>query len=174
MKLKEYENIIAETAIYPKQVKDFGIAYCMLGLIEEFGEYLEHVRDLMLTDETAKLKKKEAGDVIWYITAMATELGSSLVEIDKSSQILFEAKTSVDYLLIQRRLNLSAGKVKKHYRDNVDNSEFLLNTLTLVYYFVFINEKKHFNEILKMNYEKLIKRRETNTLHGEGDNREDQ
>ena len=35
MEINKYKEIIAKTAIYPKEVSNFGIAYSWLGLIEE-------------------------------------------------------------------------------------------------------------------------------------------
>lgn len=167
MKLKEYENIIAETAIYPKEItQSFGLAYCMLGLIEEFQE---------LSDTRTKTEaQKEAGDVIWYITAMATEVNTSIselwLELATEKYEPFDTSSTKDILC---RLS---GKVKKHYRDGKDYSAEIKTSLKQV----LVHMKKmldtqniDFSEVLQTNYDKLIKRRETNTLHGEGDNREE-
>ena len=82
-----------------------------------------------------------------------------------------------------------ADKIKKLYRDDE------LHTLDAVTKMILIDERKHdiakelgdvlwyitamaneidmsLEEIAQMNYDKLLKRRETNTLHGSGDNRE--
>lgn len=126
MTIQDYQKIIALTAIYPKEI---GLAYCALGLTGEAGEVAEKIkklyRDGLGSDHTYKewglLKdtedpdiinfknnlKKEIGDVLWYCTALAHELGLDL------------------------------------------------------------------EDIMQTNYDKLIKRRETNTLHGNGDNREE-
>lgn len=111
MTIEEYQGIIQKTAVFPKEI---GLTYCTLGLTGEAGEVAEKVKKLfrdkggVITPEFKKDVKKELGDVIWYVTALANELGLSL------------------------------------------------------------------EEIMEANYEKLIKRRETNTLHGSGDNREEQ
>jgi len=125
MELKEYQTIIEKTAVYPKEI---GLAYCALGLTGEAGEVAEKIKKLYRDDQSlannirlghifeANKKaysefrenvKKEVGDVIWYCTALANELGLTL------------------------------------------------------------------EEILQANYDKLIKRRETGTLHGSGDDREE-
>lgn len=80
-------------------------------------------------------------------------------------------------------------KIKKLYRDNglfgkspkqLDNFEEIRMSVCKelgdsVWYITDI--ASHFDislsEVLETNYEKLIKRRETNTLHGSGDNREE-
>ena len=110
MDVKEYQGIIAKTAVFPKEI---GLTYCTLGLCGEAGEVAEKVKKLyrdaggVVTDEFKHGVKKELGDVLWYVTATANELGLTL------------------------------------------------------------------EEIMEANYEKLVKRRETNTLHGNGDNREE-
>jgi NTP pyrophosphatase (non-canonical NTP hydrolase) len=114
MEIEKYQEIIKKTAVYPKEV---GIMYTALGLCGEAGEVAEKVKKLVrdtnylekkdYSDEFKESIKKEIGDVIWYCTALASELGLTL------------------------------------------------------------------EEILEANYNKLMKRRETNTLHGSGDNREE-
>lgn len=114
MEVREYQEIIKKTAIYPKEV---GALYCALGLSGESGEVAEKIKKLVrdtnyleerdYTDEFKKDLKKELGDVIWYVTALANEFNLTL------------------------------------------------------------------EEVLESNYQKLIQRRATNTLHGSGDNREE-
>lgn len=118
MDFKEYQQIIEETAVYPKQV---ALAYCAMGLTGEAGEVADKIKklyrddklhsldaahEMILIDQNKYAIAKELGDVLWYITAMANEIDMDL------------------------------------------------------------------EEIAQMNYNKLIKRRETNTLHGSGDDRE--
>jgi len=109
MNVKEYQEIIQKTAIYPKEI---GVMYCTLGLTGEAGEVAEKVKKLyrdnagVVTEEFKNSLKKEIGDVLWYCTALSSELGLTL------------------------------------------------------------------EEVMEANYEKLTKRRETNTLHGNGDDRE--
>lgn len=119
MNFKDYQKIIKETAIYPQEI---GLAYCAMGLTGEAGEVADKIKKLyrdedlhatnavgkmLIIDENRVDIAKELGDVLWYVTAMANELGTSL------------------------------------------------------------------EGIAEMNYNKLMKRRETNTLSGSGDNRED-
>ena len=119
MNTNDYQDIIAETAIYPKQI---ALAYCAMGLTGEAGEVADKIKklyrddnlhtldaaaEMVLIDSHKYAIAKELGDVLWYVTAVANEIDMDL------------------------------------------------------------------SEIMEMNYNKLIKRRETNTLHGSGDNRED-
>lgn len=119
MNFKDYQDIIKKTAIYPEEI---GLAYCAMGLTGEAGEVADKIKKLYRDEKLNSLNAvgymqvllankeaiaKELGDVLWYITATANEIGISL------------------------------------------------------------------EEIAKINYEKLVKRRETNTLAGSGDNREE-
>lgn len=73
-----------ETAIYPC---DNSIAYTVLGLAGETGEIAEKVKKTIrdrqgIFDEAVKLDiAREAGDVLWYLAALAHELGMSLEDI---------------------------------------------------------------------------------------------
>lgn len=110
MTVKEYQEIIEKTAVFPKNI---GLTYCTLGLCGESGEVAEKVKKLYrdqngeITDEFKQAVKKEIGDVLWYVTALSSELGFTL------------------------------------------------------------------EEVMEANYNKLMARRATNTLHGNGDNREE-
>lgn len=110
MTIKEYQEIINKTAVFPKNI---GLMYCTLGLCGESGEVAEKVKKLYrdhngeITEEFKQAVKKEIGDVLWYITALSSELGFTL------------------------------------------------------------------EEVMEANYNKLMARRATNTLHGDGDNREE-
>lgn len=119
MDFKKYQTIIAETAVYPKEI---ALAYCAMGLTGEAGEVADKIKklyrddklnsldatsELLLIDEHRLAIAKELGDVLWYITAMANEIDMDL------------------------------------------------------------------EQVAQMNYDKLLKRRRTNTLHGNGDDRED-
>lgn len=81
MKLNEYQDAAAETAIY-RQNPNFKLIYPALGLNGEAGEIAEKVkkwiRDNVLDREACA---KELGDVLWYIAAMADDLGYTLEDI---------------------------------------------------------------------------------------------
>ena len=72
--------------------------------------------------------------------------------------------------------NLCEG-IKKFYRDGkpLDINSFDEHFRTLSYYIGDVCKSLGFNinTILRQNYDKLIKRRETGTLQGDGDNREE-
>lgn len=84
MELKHYQNQSRRTAIYPGQNTQAGLLYVTLGLCGESGEIAENIKKMLrddggiLTDERKENLTKELGDVQWYISQIATELGISL------------------------------------------------------------------------------------------------
>lgn len=84
MNFKEYEETINHFAIYPEAGKGtpMALAYCALGLGGEAGEYSEKVKKLIRDGKLDKpLAAKELGDVLWYLTRSANELGYRLTDI---------------------------------------------------------------------------------------------
>lgn len=79
MTLEEYQKISRKTAIYPIEFK---ILYPSVGLCGESGELAEKVKRWM---RSGNLDKdgiiKEMGDVLWYLSALATDLDVSLEEV---------------------------------------------------------------------------------------------
>lgn len=158
MEIGEYKGIIKETAIYPTKVDNFGLAYCWLGLIGESEE-------AMLAEGEDKIG--EIGDVVWYSTAIANEMNLNLENILHST---------IDVNDYYPNLNEYSEKIKKYYRDNtpIDVEELenvLAYNLKNVFAFCMVEEDT-LDEIMEKNYTKLIKRRETNKLHGDGNHRE--
>lgn len=101
-----YQHLATRSAIYPGQGTPLGLAYVALKLNGEAGELAEHVGKAMRDDElimAADWKSsqsgltavafneltperrtaiiKEAGDVLWYVSAVANELGLKLSDI---------------------------------------------------------------------------------------------
>ena len=87
MKIKsfyEYENLAKNFALYPEAGSGtpLSLAYCALGLTGEAGEYSEKVKKLIRDGKFDKpLALKELGDVLWYLTASAREMGYSLADV---------------------------------------------------------------------------------------------
>lgn len=94
MKFNEYEKQIRVFARYPhaSMGNDGALTYCALGLCGESGEYAEKIKKKIRDGEFDKsLALKELGDVLWYATCSAIELGSSLEEV---AQINIDKLTS--------------------------------------------------------------------------------
>ena len=85
MNFTEYQNLALSTAIYPTKYETI---YPALGLCGEAGEVAEKVKKSIRDgihnwpDEQFKEElTKELGDVLWYISALASDLDISLNEI---------------------------------------------------------------------------------------------
>lgn len=166
MKIEEYQKIIEQTAVFPTTVDNFGLAYCYLGLVGEFDEFIK-----ALDDGNIDNIKKEIGDFCWYLSAFCKE-----ADIDINSIWNFNLNGDEKFI----SLTSISENIKKYYRDNKPlNKKLLTKCLTHSLWYIhgsfigfFPDKKLDFDEIRQINYTKLMKRRETNTLHGDGDNRE--
>ena len=75
MDFEEYQKKARETAIYPRTEPSW--IYPSLGLAGESGEIMEKLkkilRDPHSNDKEERIKelKKEFGDVLWYLSALA-------------------------------------------------------------------------------------------------------
>lgn len=85
MNFEEYQKKSRKTAQYPSVGGNF--VYPTLGLAGEAGEVAEKIKKVIRDDGgevTAEKKKeleKELGDVLWYVSQIATEIGLSLEKI---------------------------------------------------------------------------------------------
>ncbi len=77
--LNAYQYLAQRTAVYPGKGEVGGLAYAALGLAGESGEVAEKVKKLLrdaagvLDDARRQAIKKELGDVLWYVAAVAAE-----------------------------------------------------------------------------------------------------
>lgn len=67
-----------ETAIFPA---DQGLAYTTLGLAGEAGEIANKVKKVIRDGRSTDGIADELGDVLWYLAAVANELGADLGDI---------------------------------------------------------------------------------------------
>ena len=80
---KEYEAVVKDTAIYPEAGRGttIALAYCALGLGES-GEVQGKIKKLIRDGNLDKKEVvKELGDILWYVTATANELGYQLQDV---------------------------------------------------------------------------------------------
>ncbi len=79
-----YQVAARKTAIYPETAK---VVYPALGLAGETGEVCEKIKKVIrdgngeFTDERRQEIAKEIGDVMWYMAALASDLGLSLGDV---------------------------------------------------------------------------------------------
>ena len=103
MDFAEYQERSRRTAEYPREA---WLAYPALGLAGEAGELAEHAKKAIrddagqVTDERRSAMAKELGDVLWYVSQLATELGLELDEI---------ADTNLQKLLSRQRRGVLSG-----------------------------------------------------------------
>lgn len=83
MNLSDYQVRAWDFAMYPN--KGYNLEYPTLGLTGEAGEIANKVkkvqRDDLLICDVADDLASELGDVLWYVAALATELGLDLDEL---------------------------------------------------------------------------------------------
>lgn len=85
MNFNEYQSEASQTALYPRRMAN--LEYPTLGLAGEAGEVANIVKkiqrdnDGVITEEVRSKLKDELGDVLWYISACADELGLTLEDI---------------------------------------------------------------------------------------------
>ncbi|MDQ3802116.1 MAG: nucleoside triphosphate pyrophosphohydrolase family protein [Acidobacteriota bacterium] len=85
LSFEEYQEQAKQTALYPRRLRN--LEYPTLGLAGEAGEVANIVKKIQrdfggeITEETRQKLKDELGDVLWYISACADELGLTLQEI---------------------------------------------------------------------------------------------
>lgn len=84
MNLNEYQNEAMKTAIFPI---DQGVEYTSLGLVSEAGEVAGKVKKVIRDNDghtdgvIREAIADEVGDCLWYVAALARELGFSLESI---------------------------------------------------------------------------------------------
>lgn len=93
MDFDEYQKKSSSTAVYPNIGHNF--VYPTLGLADESGEVVGKIKKVIrdnggvMTEEKKDEIKKELGDVLWYLSQLATELKIKLSDV---------AQTNVDKL----------------------------------------------------------------------------
>ena len=89
MDFEEYQKKSRKTAIYPDLGKNF--VYPTLGLVGEAGEVAEKIKKVIrdkngIADKETKTEiAKELGDILWYVSQVATVLRLSFQEIAESN-----------------------------------------------------------------------------------------
>lgn len=85
MEFNDYQAAAKATAVY-HELPNRKIIYPTLGLAGETGEVVEKVkkflRDAVLDKEALK---REMGDVLWYLAALAGDLGFTLDEVAQAN-----------------------------------------------------------------------------------------
>ena len=77
-----YQEFARTTAMDPEDVK---VVYPTLGLCGEAGEVAEKIKKHMRDGRSLVGVGLELGDVLWYISALADDLGITLEEIAQAN-----------------------------------------------------------------------------------------
>lgn len=161
----DYQEKAVTLAVYPEE---YDIAYPALGLIEEIGELLGTD-----TEGPVEVLKKEMGDVCWYCSALAYDLGLSLSECYKNPTI----EMVPDPVGLYNNAFRIAGRVKKILRGDSGREEKVdiirgligdilvrIDRLAGRYGFTLM-------DVCETNLDKLFDRKSRGVLKGDGDNR---
>mgnify|MGYP001432155591 FL=1 len=97
MNFNEYQKLARSTVIYPEEYK---VIYPALGLCGEAGEVAEKVKKNIRDGKSLDGVGLELGDVLWYISALADDLGVTLEEV---------AQANVDKLTSRKERNMISG-----------------------------------------------------------------
>lgn len=93
--LNNYQMQAREFAIYPERMK---VVYPALGLAGEAGEVADKVKKIYRDDRTdAKFLAeiaKEIGDVMWYCSVLAEDLGFSLQQVAEMNIYKLQSRKS--------------------------------------------------------------------------------
>lgn len=82
MEFNEYQRLAIKTAVYPCVGRNY--VYPTLGLAGEAGEVVNRIKKALrdssgeMAPDEKNLVAKELGDVLWYISLIAYELGTDL------------------------------------------------------------------------------------------------
>lgn len=193
----EYEGIILPLATYPNVGDNF--VYPTLGLAGEAGEFAIKVDESVLSDpgpfsynlNLAMLK--ELGDILWYVTSCAREIGCNLEEVYEglthfgayTQTMKLELYPETDAPLVYSSLKMCghagefADKIKKILRDKEGILEDLdrrilmdkLRKVVLCLNTCAIELGSDMEEVAQLNIDKLLDRNKRNVIHGEGDDR---
>jgi len=83
MDLNEYQRKSRETAVYQLQPSVDGLTYAVLALCGEAGELANKLKKHLRagTPPNCEILQDELGDVLWYVAAVAQELGTDLNQV---------------------------------------------------------------------------------------------
>lgn len=178
--IKKWSAKVRPLALYPEagQKTAPALQYAALGLAGETGELVEAFDEILKETPDRQRIVKELGDVLWYVDAVAHEVGSSAAGVWTllTPRRVKEAHITNPVYLIE--LVKAAGKVaeaaKKFARDGKLEPESVVHTLSqavLMACMIAVQIGVDFDDILAVNAEKLLSRAARGKLGGSGDDR---
>lgn len=175
MKVDDYQREAFAKAFYPDLLKN--IDYPICGLIGETGELAEQIKKMIrddggkLTDARRLAIKKEAGDVLWYMAAIASERRLDLSFVLRTGD--FRDWTGTDETPVRsiRRLATYVGRASNPTDERVIDANLLAAFVHLVNLCRWAGFA--IDDVAQANLDKLNKRIATGTLGGSGSDREE-
>lgn len=199
MRINEYQQQAQKTAIYPS-CSDFHneLYYPGMGFIDEIGEVLQVILDAQqigwFSSGHRDSLKKEAGDVLWYASALCNEINATLSfvmvaddfstfeewdewYVESEGRSLITPNNYLGYLA--KETMPLAGIIKKVYRDHdgrLDSYSKLRITMLIRRVMAALGALLasldiKMNDAAQANLDKLFDRKERGKLQGDGDNR---
>ena len=172
MTLSEYQEKAYSTAIYKDK-----IIYPVLGLANEFlSEYISKIINHKPEEEIVD----ELMDAMWYVSAIATDLGFKLEYLFFSEDNINMFTEEEQFKAFCFSLGTICGKVKKWMRDYdkkempKDYLKVIKSSLIFIIQYLSTELKKYkytLEDALQMNIDKLQSRKERGVIKGDGDNR---
>lgn len=98
MDFDEYQQLASRSAVFNKNEVDYKLMYLSMGLAGESGEAIEKLKKVMrndrgvVNDESRAKIVAELGDVLWYLSQLARELGVSLSDVAKGNIAKLEGR----------------------------------------------------------------------------------
>lgn len=102
MDFKDYQRKSRRTASYPN--RDNNYIYPVLGLTGEAGEVAEKIKKIIrdnggiISEVQRQEIKKELGDVLWYVSQLATELKLDLDDVAFSNIVKLYSRLERDVI----------------------------------------------------------------------------
>lgn len=105
MEVNEYQLKSFGTAVYPGKDTKAGIEYTLFGLLGETGELANKYKKILRSELNPYTQRAhlmdELGDVLWYASALARELGYTLEQV---------CRFNIEKLAVRKE----AGELKDH------------------------------------------------------------
>lgn len=173
MKLSDYQRAAYKTAAYPPQYK---VVYPAMGLAGEIGEVCNKCKKIIrddggvLTEARKAQIRKEVGGVLWYVAALATDLGQPLRD-----EWTLPTKQYMDINRCCLRLAYHSGRIATMADEVIDGDGVLMmtNLSAIVHICAMLlwHLGTYVETVAQENISILTSRVERGTLHGDGDNR---
>ena len=171
----EYADFVKTTDLYKKDASYN--CTVLIGLVSELGEYCDHIKKYLRGDYDTldkHLLVKELGDILWYATSyynsrmgdrekerpVVTSIPHPSFDDNVEARVLTSELVVCVMELIKQSMEMDDEEFSTAWNDIhgaiSDNAKFLGYT---------------YEDVLRINYEKLSKRLKDGTIKGSGDNR---